>query len=71
MFVPAKSINLILLVDCSNFRVKIDVVSFTCTKVANFANWGVGIGPVQKFVLYHIRDVVSLGSRCACIGLDL
>ena len=59
MLVPAKSINLILLVNCSNFRVKIDVVSFTGTKVANFAYWRIGIGPVQKFVLYHIRDVVS------------
>ena len=60
MFVPAKSINLILLINCSNFRVKIDVVSFTGTKVAGIAYWRIGIGPVQKFVFYHIRDVFSL-----------
>ena len=60
MLVPAKTINLILLVNCGDFRVKIDVVSFTGTKVADFAYWRIGIGPVQKLILYYIRDVFPL-----------
>ena len=57
MLVPAKTINLILLVNCGDFWVKIDVVSFTGTKIANFANWRIGVGSVQKLILDFISNI--------------